>query len=492
MRNDPYLKTLTLCWLLAAPQALCASGFLASAGKADITPSLERTVYVAGYGSKGRPATGVHDPLWARGIALQKDKATVVLVNLDLIGFPRPYVERIREGFDGVYILVASAHTHSGPDTLGLWGPKMGHSGVDPVYIDLVIDRTRSLIKGLLKDLRPAKLTAAQTDVDPKGLTRDLRDPVVIDDTLTAIKIVASATGAPIATLVNWSCHPEVLGPDNTLITSDFPHYLRARIESSSKGTAVFFAGSIGGLLSPDASADTFSEAERIGTSLAEHALKALMDKSVSLDQTTLTVSTAAVRLPVENILYLAVLKTAAHGRPIFDAHGRRIGLPYWSHWPGLLKPLAAWLHMRILRGKAPWLESEMALVRFGDRLSILAVPGELFPELYLGGYDGSKSFQYDVTSKHNPRPPDLKRAPTGGYLKDRMDTRLKLVFGLANDEIGYIVPEYDFRINKLSPFLYPRPKGHHYEETNSVGSQAAKLIVETAGFLIDNGHNTR
>ena len=60
------------------------------------------------------------------------------------------------------------------------------------------------------------------------------------------------------------------------------------------------------------------------------------------------------------------------------------------------------------------------------------------------------------------------------------MRAPVKLVVGLANDELGYIVPAYDFKVQRTLTML-PRLPGHHYEETNSIGLSATRIIVEAA-----------
>lgn len=80
-----------------------------------ITPSLERPVYLAGFG-QNRPARFVHDDLWACALALELGEQRVVLVALDLIGLPRIYVleieERLAEQAPGTGIPLACTHNH--------------------------------------------------------------------------------------------------------------------------------------------------------------------------------------------------------------------------------------------------------------------------------------------------------------------------------------------------------------------------------------------
>src|SRR5262249_47378279 len=67
----------------------------------------------------------------------------------------------------------------------------------------------------------------------------------VCDDELRALQFVGT-DGATVATLINWSTHPESLEDANTLVSADFPNYIRARVESRLGGTAVYFTGDLG------------------------------------------------------------------------------------------------------------------------------------------------------------------------------------------------------------------------------------------------------
>ena len=46
--------------------------------------------------------------------------------------------------------------------------------------------------------------------------------------------------------VINWNTHPESMEDKNRLITSDFPHAVRERVEQRFGGTAVYTSGDIG------------------------------------------------------------------------------------------------------------------------------------------------------------------------------------------------------------------------------------------------------
>jgi hypothetical protein len=98
--------------------------------QAPITPSLERPVYLAGFGHNRR-AESVHDELFVRALALSDLHTTVVLAAVDLIGLPLlPGCRRSSESYSRLHpqlaLVVAATHTHHGPDTLGLSGARRG------------------------------------------------------------------------------------------------------------------------------------------------------------------------------------------------------------------------------------------------------------------------------------------------------------------------------------------------------------------------------
>lgn len=475
-----FLSRALLLLILAAP---ARAELRAAAAKVDITPDLahERT-YLGGYGATGRRPIGVHDPLYAHVLVLSDGQKTLAIVGLDLLGFYRNDVEDLRRlsGFDTPdrYLFAASAHDHAGPDTLGLWGPMIGVSGVNLAYHARLKEQVAAAIKRLEAQLRPARVSAAQATVDPRGLCRDSRDPVVINPYLAEIS-VKGTNGQAIATIVNWACHAEVLGPKNMLLSADFPGPLCARIEDKTGGQCVYLNGTIGGLLTPDKKPGQgdFYESYRIGTAVADAALKAAAHPVVSAGPARLGFESKLVRVPVENSRYLLLLPRLTFGHKIFDADGQEL-----SQWK------AYWLAFKELIGRLPaeqrpWVESEVSLLRIGPA-QLLGIPAEMFPELAIGGYDGRYDYGHPLIKPDNPNPPDLSRAPKGPYLWDFMKAPVNGIVGLANDEMGYVVPAYDFKI-RPNVLMLPRLSGDHYEETNSIGPSQTKILVDAATELL-------
>jgi hypothetical protein len=102
------------------------------------------------------------------------------------------------------------------------------------------------------------------------------------------------------------------------------------------------------------------------------------------------------------------------------------------------------------VRDKHGYLTSEVNLIKIGG-LWLATVPGEMLPKLGLA----------------------LKAQLLAG------GAEVAGIIGLANDELGYILPIEDFRY-PWNPF---RP-GKHYEETNSIGKEIAPSVMYGIGSL--------
>jgi hypothetical protein len=114
---------------------------------------------------------------------------------------------------------------------------------------------------------------------------------------------------------------------------------------------------------------------------------------------------------------------------------------------------------------------TQIAVLDVG-RATMITLPGELDPALFVGGYDGSYAPEgWPVVDETRTNPPDLSLAPGPPYLRDlaRADADYVWLLGLTNDEIGYLIPSFDYELHPDMPYL-EEAEGDHYEETNSLG----------------------
>ena len=453
-----------------------------------ITPSLAQTyedtfgvpgtvnhtdpIHVAGFGN-GRDATGYNDRLWARGVVVSRRGVRIAIISLDLVGYFKNEVATIRamvspeSGID--HVIVSSTHQHEGPDTLGIWGADGATTGIDFGYLDFVNAAVADCIDDAAAHMKRALLftTTAQTDglslgTDPEDDGFGVADSrVLVDDDLVAPetegRIIDPNLGTmqfvelrwpfpTMATLVNFASHPESLGSNNTLITSDFPHYVRERIEAEYGGVAVWLSGDLGVLQGPldidvedpdtglPAPRRTFRWAEVHGTQLAERAIEAIDAKRFytlhngyrftawwrgearpRIDYAT--VDPVPVRLDNPFFKFLFATGVIDARRELFT-NGQpdpSVGFPFPPPFDVIPQSLGEDIH------------TEVSALRIG-KAQIAVVPDELDPQIGFGYRDALVA----------------------------NGARETFIFGLGNDEIGYQVPfdKWDDSCHACAPFI--------------------------------------
>ena len=373
-----------------------------------ITPELSRPVYLAGFG-RNRQATRVHDQLTASAMSLTDGKQQLVLVALDLIGLGRSFYLDLAASLPDVQLVLSCTHTHHGPDTIGLWGPDLTTSGLDPLYMEFLKETVLHAARSSLSQRYPANMRA--TEICVPGVAKNARDPEIVDDELLVAQWTDPENDDILLTLLDFPCHPETLWTDNTSITSDYPYYLRFRIESFTGRPCVFLPGALGGMMTPDVEQHSFEEASFNGSTIALRGIKALAHMP-SEPVTAFTYQKEVFSLPIQSPLLEQAMAIG-----LVDSAGIQDGI----------------------------LTTETSLLRAGP-LGLIFVPGELLPAL-------------------------------GQRLKANLHAagvRAAGVVGLANDELGYILPDEDFQFPE-NPF---EPDGH-YEETMSVIPKMGSTLLK-------------
>ncbi len=389
---------------------------LAGAATRRITPDLnDHPVFLAGF-QNNRRATAVDTDLYVRALALRFDERVAMIAACDLIGLDRSDVLDVRaalkaRGIDSSGLVVACTHTHSGPDTLGLWGPDRSVSGVDPLYLASVKQAIVDAVVEALTFCCPARLRCAMTRLP--GYIANFRDPGIVDDEVAVLQFV-KLNGDVIATLLNLACHPEVLDGDSTLISADYAGYACREVEMRIGGVALHVSGALGGMLSPDTTDRSPAWAERMGRAYAEAALTALAGQP-AVEVERLGVRRAEFDLPLANPLLVMAQQ------------------------------------MGVLRVRQPVNGAITTSCTFIDLglAQIITVPGELLPRL-------------------------------GFELKAALPGPCRALIGLADDEIGYILPDDEF----IPPADYLNP-GKQYEESMSVGPATGSRVLAAVRGLI-------
>lgn len=408
-------------------------------------PNPEGPLYIAGYNS-GVEITGVLDYCQARAVWLDTGGEGILIIGIDCVALDSGTVNAIRQRLSDLSncagVNVFATHTHAGIDTLGLWGP-IAVNGKNDSYMEALIRAAEEAGREAAASRKPGTLHYGVAET--WGMYRDSRDPQVYDENLYQFRFQPE-NGAGLR-LYFYGAHAESLRGANTLLSRDFPGLLCDKVTAATGDDTIFFPGPIGGLVMtkdfteiPD---DAVENLEITAEKLAQYALAISNERELTPD---LALSRKSFVVPMDNIAFL------------------------------LLKALGILNNSPVPAQSATGygVETELSVLAL-DGLAIGLLPGEIFPELVLGGEYG----RANINGK-NPRPLS-KIAKELGF-----DTLI--IAGLVNDEIGYIVPPSDFLVNEKLPYLEKTMdyKGEdHYEETNSVGPECAGCIADAfAGAL--------
>jgi hypothetical protein len=360
-----------------------------------VTPGDLRRTFLAGFGA-GRRAEGVLEPLTASALVLESGGTRVALVSADLLALPRPLVDEIRARVCGLperrAILCCATHTHSGPDTLGLWGRSLLgvpiSSGVDRAYLRGLAERVAACIDRAAAALAPARLRAASFEVPARWTRNERRGGARFDH---AVALACEDLGGRrIATLLDYASHPETLWETNTRVSPDFPGAFRRRSRELAGGIPLYVSGPLGAMLTPDVPRDASLDERQgfcaaLGAALAERVEEELAGAELQVDP-GLRHRVRAVRLRNSN-------------------------------WRFRLFQRLGWLPAVERDG---CVENDVHWLRVGD-VECVSAPGEVAPEL-------------------------------GERMRAALRARHRAILGLCDDEVGYVLeprmfddPEYRY-----------------------------------------------
>lgn len=458
------LPVLLGSWLCSYVAFANEVALLAGFAEADLTPVLgDKPVFMAGFG-QNRKATAVHDPLKARVVVLKHGEQKIALVSVDLVGLFHASAERVRAALPGFnYVLISSTHNHEGPDTLGLWGPNPFKSGLDPDYLKQLEAKVVRAVQEA--DKGAVAVSARIGQAHAPELLHDGREPYIKHDELVVLEFTGLKSRQPVGIVVQWNCHPETLDSKNTELSADFVGYTVKEVQEKHRCPVVYLTGTVGGLLTslhvPLNDADgkpladgTFAKTERYGRLVGQVALRALEKaKPVRLDP--LQARSKEVYLPLENKAYVLGWQLGVLQRQAY----------LWTGDATQAEPAPAKEFKKPL-----CIRTEVAWLRLGE-LDIAALPGEIYPELVLDKVQDPADPNADFPDA--PIEPAIYKQLTGNH---------RMLVGLANDEIGYILPKRQW--DEKAPFCYGR-KQAQYGESNSVGPEAAVLLCKAFAELV-------
>ena len=117
---------------------------------------------------------------------------------------------------------------------------------------------------------------------------------------------------------------------------------------------------------------------------------------------------------------------------------------------------------------------SEVAFIQLGEA-TITGVPGELYPEIAVGGIENPIGADYMIVPQEVP------------HLRSQFPDKLNLMVNLANDSIGYIIPKSEW--DEDAPWIYGEDE-ETYGEVVSLGPNTAPIVYENLVKLIEESKN--
>jgi len=417
-----------------------------------ITPPIG--IPMAGFSGRTEVSQGVHDDLYGKILLIENKEKRAALITLDIIGLNRSEMNRLREiigkhvGTPPSNVMIACSHTHSGPavkpNPTSSLSIKQQKRLIDDWLRDLR-SKMREIAEEASDNLVEAKIKYGKSSVTglsynrrkitPEGAcmlimkTSEMRNAVreqykswgmppelieeravpgipegPIDPELQVLRF-ETLNNDPIGILINFSCHPVTLGPDNLLISADYPGYLRLLVEEA-ENTSVFFTQGASGNIRPFYSERSFREAERIGTALASVTLKTLknmnslpsdigiqvVNSTFELQFREIPAPEEAERLISEKEKHLEKAVKMQNFREVRKLSeelillkriaGRRIALP--KQWLGVTPEKEQMRRSPVFQFMREQEKvCELQALALGDVI-LAAVPGELFTELGL------------------------------------------------------------------------------------------------------------
>jgi neutral ceramidase len=370
--------------------------------QADITPPTGSAM--AGYYTS-RDATGTHDPLHAKAMALSDGRTEVIIIACDLVSLPRELSQSARQIIAAKihvapeYVMITATHSHTTPVIL-----------TSPTRYELS-ERTEALAKSYT-DALPEKIADAAIHAhdqlqpvsmfvgvgvdrtlgfnrryfmqdgsvgwNPPKLDASIRMPAGPVDPGIPVLYFESAgkTAQPVAAYVNFGVHQDTTG--GLAWSADYSYTL-GNILRMAKGNDFFTLFTIGAAgnvnhLDPHRPGPQqgVEEAARIGATLAGDVLK-VIERAQPVANPEIRVSDEVLPIPVpaytkaevEEATHIQATQGTAHPAPFLD-----------------LVKAARILENSARHGKP--FDAEVQVFTIGSTVAIVGFPGEMFAEFGL------------------------------------------------------------------------------------------------------------
>ncbi|MBV5316019.1 MAG: neutral/alkaline non-lysosomal ceramidase N-terminal domain-containing protein [Prolixibacteraceae bacterium] len=309
--TDYYQKSCVLTDSLKQFSSSVTDSIQAGFAKVSITPGLNNPsdqasegkfnqVPLAGFGArKGKAATGVHDSIFVKAVALKAGARTIIFVGSDLLIMPPNIIDTVsiileKQGIYRDQVVFSASHTHS---SIGAWGPGfIGEQFAGKANRNIqkwLATQISKVVLAAAADLQPARIGYGTFNAGAYTRNRLIGEKGIKNDDFAFVYLEQRAGKK--AVMGSFSAHSTTMGAGNMEISGDYPGYWQRKMETTSVDLAVFFAGSVGSQ-SPVGEGKDFEKPRFIGEALAD-SLNVYLPKIKT--ENSITLSAVSVKLPL-------------------------------------------------------------------------------------------------------------------------------------------------------------------------------------------------
>lgn len=414
---------------------------------------------------KKKFATEIVDDLKVRTAAISdgSGRGISVFVVLDSYGLSLPDTREIRNRLSALAeekeinsITVCTLHQHSAVDTLGMNGniwemaflnplrtlfSKKTENGKNERYMENLFETCVESVEAAVSSMTGGKLFYGKAD--QTAYLRDKRAPFVEDEFFNRFRFVPD-DGSKETWIVTSEIHCVGNGAAGTAVTGDYPYYAEKVINKEANANVMFVLGA------EQSTSQNWNENTVTNYSEEMTRLEKMAGFGNSLGKHLTEITEETEVAPLLNIKYKQIVLPIDN--PILLLAGKA----------GIFEPLV----VKTENGEFGVL-TELGYMELGNDLAFAIIPGELAPELAYGGCLGADE-SWTGTDWSYPSYAETVAEKNGRSLK---------VIGLANDQVGYIVPD-----NNFIAMLAPESSSI---ELVSLGSRTASTITAEFETLV-------
>lgn len=471
---------------------------------------LEKKYYIGGFimieNGFTNKVEDVADDMRARVIAIDDNsgRGVSLFATIDCIGMTNNDIKEIRklvaEKFAAQYpdvklasINVFSTHCHSEIDTEGMWTNAFSkvfknlfrsalalpmETGTDPEFMTSLFAKVSDAMMEAYANMKPGKLTYSVKDIGEEYFSNKNRKSCSDLDTKLTRLMFTPNDGSKATVIVNISAHPDVAGlpmsdgkNKGRTISGDYIYYMGEYINNCGYDF-MFFNGAICGIYigrgPTNDSQDMdyrWEQSRRYGYEIAKMALAlnkteeeikadpSLYDEELIAQEMAMAEKNQGPYTlwcedwePVEEV----------EVDPFFNIRLKTVAVPVTNNLIMMAGKLNLANYSVIKCGFLKYkVYVEIGYIEFGNQLKVCMVPGEFCSDLIAGGNSLTAEGSHSGVAFPAPTLTDTFGEVT--------------VFGLANDAIGYIVPDNDYSMGIIND---------HYQETLSLGSETASSLL--------------